>query len=231
MSSSPHTDKVFKDKKIPRNPIKFQIQLNEEQKVAKQTILDNTVTILKGKAGSGKSLLAAQVGLDLLFRNEVERIIITRPMVAPSDEMELGILPGGLSDKMALFTAPVYDNMFRLYSKEKIESFILEGKIQVLPMSMLRGRNFTDCLVIGDEMQNCTDRALEMLLTRICNGTKVILCGDSSQIDLRKKSDSGFSAICNWSKDITGFAVVNLLINHRHPIVDDILKMYSDIRS
>ena len=231
MSSNRHTDQVFTEKKVPKGPIKFQIQLNEEQKEAKQTILDSTVTILKGAAGSGKSLLAAQVGLDLLFRKEVEKIIITRPMVTPNDELELGILPGGLNEKLSGYTAPVYDNMFRLYSKEKIEFLIAEGKIEVIPMSMLRGRNFTNCIVVGDEMQNCTDRALEMILTRICRGTKVILCGDSQQIDLKKKSDSGFEVLCKNSKDIPGFVTITLKTNHRHPIVEDILKMYSDIRS
>lgn len=230
MSSAHHSAPVYKDKKVLKGPIKYNVQLNQEQKDAKQIILNSTITIIKGMAGSGKSLLAAQIGLDLLFRKEVEKIIITRPMVAPSDEMELGILPGGLSDKMALYTAPVFDNLYRVYNKEKIDNCISEGKIEVIPMSMLRGRNFTDCVIIGDEMQNCTDRALEMILTRICSGTKVILCGDASQIDLRKKTDSGFEWLSKNCKDIPGFSVVSLKTNHRHAIVEDILRMYTGIR-
>ena len=80
-------------------------------------------------------------------------------MVASPDEMELGILPGGINEKLSLYTAPVYDNMYRLYHREKIEDLVREGKIEVIPMSMLRGRNFSNTLLIGDEMQNCTDRA------------------------------------------------------------------------
>jgi PhoH-like ATPase len=116
--------------------------------------------------------------------------------------------------------------MYRLYSKEKIETLIRESKIEVIPMSMLRGRNFSNTLLIGDEMQNCTDRALEMLLTRICNGTKVILCGDSAQIDLKDRKQSGFDYLCKHLTMIEGAAVVKLSSNHRHPIIEEIMKIY-----
>jgi phosphate starvation-inducible PhoH-like protein len=132
---------------------------------------------------------------------------------------------------MSLYTAPVYDNMFRLYNKEKIESLVAEGKIEVIPLSMCRGRNFSDVLLICDESQNCTDRALEMLLTRICNGSRVILCGDAAQIDLRNKKDSGFDFLCKHTKDIPGFKVITLKANHRHPIVEEVLKVYADMRN
>lgn len=231
MSSNHHTDPIFKEKRIPKNPIKFNVQLNEEQKEAKSQILDSIISIIKGAAGSGKSLLAAQIGLDMLFKKQVEKIIITRPMIASPDEQELGILPGGKDEKMSLYTASVYDNMFRLYSKEKIESLVAEGKIEVIPISMCRGRNFSGTLVICDEAQNCTDRALEMILTRICHGSKIILCGDSSQIDLRNKKDSGFEFLCKSVKDSKGFRVITLKTNHRHPIVEEILKIYSDVRN
>ena len=231
MASKPHTDEVYNSKRVPKNPIKFNISLNEEQKEAKAVILESTICIIKGKAGSGKSLLAANVALDSLFKREVEKVIVTRPMVSAADEQEIGILPGNLDQKMSLYTAPVYDNMFRLSNKEKIESLVAEGKIEVIPMSMCRGRNFSDAIVIVDEAQNCTDRALEMILTRICNGTKVIICGDSAQIDLKKKADSGFEVLCKHSKDIPNFSVINLKANHRHPIVEYVIDMYSNLRS
>jgi phosphate starvation-inducible PhoH-like protein len=214
------------EKKVIKGDIKFQIPLTEEQKQAKVTILNNVITVLKGPAGSGKSTVAAQVALDLLFKKQIEKVIITRPMVVSSDESELGILPGGINEKLSLYTAPVYDNMYRLYSKNKIEDLLREGKIEVIPMSMLRGRNFSNTLLIGDEMQNCTDRALEMLLTRICNGTKVILCGDSAQIDLRDRKQSGFEYLCKHITNISGAAVIKLTSNHRHPIIEEIIKIY-----
>ena len=219
----------FNDKKKVKGPIKFRIQLNPEQKLAKEAILHSTISVLKGKAGSGKSLLAANIALDLLFRKEIEKIIITRPTVVAGEDV--GFLPGDINEKLAPFTAPVYENMHRLYDKEKIEKCITEGKIEIVPVAFMRGRNFTDCLVVVDESQNLTDNQTELILTRICKGSKLILCGDSSQIDLKHKKDSGFDFICKYMKDVVGFKVITLETNHRHQIVDPILEIYKSFRS
>jgi phosphate starvation-inducible PhoH-like protein len=225
---SPEAQEVFKSKRKPKGPIKFNIQLNEEQKRAKDQILGNVVTVLKGKAGSGKSLLAANVALDLLFSREIEKIIITRPTVVAGQD--IGFLPGDVNEKLAPFTAPVYENMHRLYSKEKIEKCIAEGSIEIVPVSFMRGRNFTDCLVVVDEAQNLTDNQTELLLTRICSGSKMIFCGDGAQIDLKDRKTSGFDVVCKHMKDVPGFEVVTLQKNHRHAIVEHILEVYKDIR-
>jgi phosphate starvation-inducible PhoH-like protein len=225
---TPEAQKIFKDKRKPKGPIKFNISLNEEQKVAKAQILDNTVTILRGKAGSGKSLLAANVALDLLFSKEIEKIIITRPTVVAGQD--IGFLPGDVNEKLAPFTAPVYENMHRLYNKEKIEKCITDGEIEIVPVSFMRGRNFTNCLVVVDEAQNLTDNQTELLLTRICDGSKMIFCGDNAQIDLKDRKTSGFDVVCKHMKDVTGFNVVTLEKNHRHPIVDEILEVYKTFR-
>ena len=225
---SPEAQEVFKSKRKPKGPIKFNVQLNEEQKQAKEKILLNTVTVLKGKAGSGKSLLAANVALDLLFSREIEKIIITRPTVVAGQD--IGFLPGDVNEKLAPFTAPVYENMHRLYAKEKIEKCIAEGEIEIVPVSFMRGRNFTNCLVVIDEAQNLTDNQTELLLTRICNGAKMIFCGDGAQIDLKDRKTSGFDVMCKHMKDIPGFEVVTLIKNHRHAIVEHILEVYKDIR-
>jgi phosphate starvation-inducible PhoH-like protein len=211
---SPEAQEVFKSKRKPKGPIKFNIQLNEEQKKAKDQILSSVVTVLKGKAGSGKSLLAANVALDLLFSREIEKIIITRPTVVAGQD--IGFLPGDVNEKLAPFTAPVYENMHRLYSKEKIEKCIAEGSIEIVPVSFMRGRNFTDCLVVVDEAQNLTDNQTELLLTRICHGSKMIFCGDGAQIDLKDRKTSGFDVVCKHMKDVPGFEVVTLMKNHRH---------------
>ena len=158
---TPEAKKVFQEKRKPKGPIRFNIQLNEEQKRAKEQILYNTVTVLKGKAGSGKSLLAANIALDLLFSREIEKIIITRPTVVAGQD--IGFLPGDVNEKLAPFTAPVYENMHRLYNKEKIEKCIADGEIEIVPVSFMRGRNFTNCLVVIDEAQNLTDTQMELL--------------------------------------------------------------------
>ena len=94
----------------------------------------------------------------------------------------------------------------------------------------MRGRNLTNCCVVVDESQNITQNQMELLLGRICLGTKMILCGDTAQIDLKDRSQSGFHFICTNFKEIEGFSVVTLLTNHRDPIVEPILKIYSDHR-
>jgi phosphate starvation-inducible PhoH-like protein len=226
---TPQAQEVFKAKRKPKGPIKFEIQLNEEQKRAKEKILNNTVTVLKGKAGSGKSLLAANIALDLLFSREIEKIIITRPTVVAGQD--IGFLPGDVNEKLAPFTAPVYENMHRLYNKEKIEKCIAEGEIEIVPVSFMRGRNFTNCLVVIDEAQNLTDTQMELLLTRICHGSKMIFCGDAAQIDLKDRKSSGFDVVCKHMKDVPGFEVITLEKNHRHEIVEFILDVYKNLRA
>jgi phosphate starvation-inducible PhoH-like protein len=216
-------------KRQPKNPIRFQVQLNEEQKEAKQIILNNKITVLKGQAGSGKSLIAAQVALDLLFRREVEKIILTRPAVTSGEE--IGYLPGDKDAKLAPYTAAIYDNMYRLYSKDKIDKEIMEGNIEVIPLAFMRGRNLTNCCVVVDEGQNITAQQMELVLGRICSGTKMVICGDNAQIDLRDKKQSGFNFICTNFKEVPGFAVVTLKTNHRDPIVEQILEIYKQFNS
>lgn len=215
-------------KKNIKNDIKFQVSLNEEQKQAKAIILQNKITVLRGGAGSGKSMVAAQVSLDLLFRREVEKVILTRPAVTSGEE--IGHLPGDKDAKLAPYTAAIYDNMYRLYKKELIDKHILEGHIEVIPLAFMRGRNLSNCCVVVDEGQNITHRQMELLLGRICEGSKMIVCGDTAQIDLKDKRQSGFSFICNNLTAVKDFAVVTLKTNHRDPIVEDILKVYSDHR-
>ena len=118
MASNHHTDEVFAPKRRLKNPIKFQLQLNEEQKQAKALIVENPVVILKGMAGSGKTLVAVQAALDMLFNREVDKIIITRPTVAKE---ELGFLPGDLKEKMDPWLAPIYHNLYMLYGKDKVD--------------------------------------------------------------------------------------------------------------
>ena len=213
-------------KRILKNPIKFQVSLNEEQKEAKAAILRNKITVLRGQAGSGKSMVAAQVALDLLFKKEVEKIILTRPAVTSGEE--IGYLPGDKDAKLAPYTAAIYDNMYRLYSKEKIEKDIDEGKIEVIPLAFMRGRNLTNCCVVVDEGQNITHRQMELLLGRICKGTKMIICGDNAQIDLKDKRASGFLFLCTNFKEVKDFEIITLKTNHRDPIVEDILKIYKE---
>ncbi len=209
----------------PKGPINFKIQLNDEQKEAKSLILENPVTVLRGMAGSGKTLLACQISLDLLFNGEVDKIIITRPTVAKED---IGFLPGDLKEKMDPWLAPIYSNLYMLYDKIKIDKLVLEEVIEILPFPFMRGRTFLNACVIVDEAQNVTGNQMEMVLGRLGIGSKIMICGDTSQIDLKIKKDSGLDFLNTVESRVEGVKVISLKKNHRHPIVPEILSIYKE---
>tara|TARA_R110000803_G_scaffold28330_1_gene65557 strand:- start:632 stop:1345 length:714 start_codon:yes stop_codon:yes gene_type:complete len=225
MSSKNHNDPVFKSKRVPKNPIKFKISLNEEQKESKEKILNNTLTILAGSAGSGKTLLSCQIALDGLFRKQYEKIIITRPTVSKE---EIGFLPGDLKEKMDPWVQPIYQNMFLLYDKAKIEKYIEEGKIEIVPVSFMRGRTFLDSIVIVDEAQNVTHEQMQMIVTRIGLRSKMIICGDDHQVDLKSRRDSGFRFLYTAARKIKNMVGITLKHNHRDPIVEGLIEIYEE---
>jgi len=225
MASKPHTDEVYRPKRIPKNPIKFKLQLNEEQKQAKQVILNNTITLLGGGAGSGKTLLACNVALDGLLRRMYEKIIITRPTVSKE---EIGFLPGDLREKMDPWVQPIYQNFYALYDKVKIEKLISDGKIEIVPVSFMRGRTFLDSMIIVDEAQNVTHEQMEMITSRIGLRSKMMVCGDDHQIDLKKRGDSGFRFLYSAARKIKNLEALTLQTNHRDPIVENLLQYYQD---
>jgi len=225
MNSNHHEDEIFQEKRKPKNPIKFKIELNQEQKEAKSKILENTVTLLAGSAGSGKTLLACQIALEKLFMKEVEKIIITRPTVSKE---EIGFLPGDLREKMDPWVQPIYQNMYALYDRVKIEKHIQEGDIEIVPVSFMRGRTFLDSIVIVDEAQNVTHEQMEMIVTRLGLRSKMIICGDDNQVDLKNKRDSGFRFLYTAAKKIKNLAAISLKTNHRNPIVEDLISYYED---
>lgn len=227
MTSNHHNDEVFVAKRKPKNPIKFNVQLNDEQKEAKQKILDYPITVIKGMAGSGKTLVAAQVALDMLFRGEVEKIIITRPTVSKE---EIGFLPGDLQAKMDPWLAPIYHNLFMLYSEEKIRKEMENSRIEIVPFAFMRGRTFVDSFVIVDEAQNVTHSQMETVIGRLGKGSKMVICGDLAQIDLRDKRETGFSFLSRIEEQVQGFVTCSLQHNHRHDIVAPILKVYKTFR-
>jgi phosphate starvation-inducible PhoH-like protein len=224
---TPEAQDAFKEKRKPKGPIKFKLSLNEEQKEAKDTILNTPVTLIKGMAGSGKTLLACQIALDLVFRKEMEKLIITRPTVAKED---IGFLPGDLKEKMDPWLAPIYANLHMLYDKEKIDKLVQDNIIEIVPFAFMRGRTFPNSFVIVDECQNITHSQTEMILGRLGKGGKMVFCGDISQVDLRSKKDSGISFFTRLEERTTSVKVVTLKKNHRHEAVEDILKIYEEFR-
>jgi PhoH-like ATPase len=214
MASKHHTDDVYRSKRVPKSPIKFQLQLNAEQKEAKQSILDNTITLLAGGAGSGKTLLACNVALDGLFNKQYQKIIITRPTVSKED---IGFLPGDMREKMDPWVQPIYQNFYALYNKEKIEKLIEDGTIEIVPVSFMRGRTFLDSLIIVDEAQNTTIHELKTIITRVGKNSKIVLLGDTDQIDTPyiNKLSNGLSIVIHKFRDRPESAHIELLKGQR----------------
>ena len=225
MASHHHEDQIFQEKRKPKSLIKFKIELNPEQKEAKAKILQNTVTLLAGSAGSGKTLLACQIALEKLFMKECDKIIITRPTVSKE---EIGFLPGDLREKMDPWVQPIYQNMYALYDKTKIEKLISDGAIEIVPVSFMRGRTFLDSIVIVDEAQNVTHEQMQMIVTRIGLRSKMIVCGDDHQVDLKQKKDSGFRFLYSAARKVKNMCAISLKTNHRDPIVEDLINLYTE---
>jgi len=223
----PVTEKLRNSqKRKPKNDIKFNISLNEEQKVAKADILSHTVSLLKGQAGSGKTLLACQIALDMFFNRQIEKIIITRPNVASADE--IGFLPGSMKEKMDPWLAPIYANLYMLYSKQTIDKMVENQEIEIVPFAFVRGRTFVNACVIVDEAQNVNNNQTEMIVGRLGLNSKMIFCGDTSQIDLRNKKESGIDFFKILESRVNDVKVIVLHQNHRHPIVPEILNVYKE---
>ena len=170
--------------------IKFSISLSEEQKLAKTEILNHPFNFIVGKAGSGKTLLAVQVALDLFFKKQINKIIITRPTISTEDN---GFLPGSEREKMEPWLVPIRSNMRKIYNKPEIlEKMEKTEEIELVSLAHFRGRTFDNAVVIVDEFQNLTRSQLSMAIGRLGKESKMIFCGDSYQIDLKDKNYSAY---------------------------------------
>jgi len=211
-----------KEKRQPKGSIKFNISLSEEQKQAKEQILNHAFSFIVGKAGSGKTLLAVQVALDMFFKRQYNKIIITRPTVATEDN---GFLPGTEKEKLEPWLVPIMSNMRKVYNKpEKIQKMVEQEEIELVSLSHFRGRTFDDAVVIVDEFQNLTKSQLRMALGRLGGKSIMIFCGDNQQIDLKDTFNSAIDDVAKISSSDHVFKMV-LEDNHRHKAIDDVLKL------
>jgi phosphate starvation-inducible PhoH-like protein len=212
------------DKKPPKGPVKFSITLSEEQKASKQAILHHPYNFIVGKAGSGKTMLACQVALDMFFKRMINKIIITRPTVSTEDN---GFLPGSEKEKMEPWLVPIRSNMRKVYNKPAIlEKMETDESIELVSLAHFRGRTFENSVVIVDEFQNLTRSQLVMALGRLGKGSTMIFCGDNQQIDLK---DKNYSAIHDMAKIVESEYVYKRVLqdNHRHPAIDEVFEMLS----
>ena len=210
------------NKQPPKGKVRFSISLSEEQKMAKTNILYHPYNFVLGKAGSGKTLLAVQIGLDMFFQRKINQIIITRPTVSNEDN---GYLPGSLDEKMEPWLVPIRSNMRKVYNKPAIlEKMEQDEKIELVSLTHFRGRTFENSIVIVDEYQNLTKSQLGMVLGRLGKGSTMILCGDPQQIDLKFANDSAIHEVPKVKESKYVYSV-NLLDNHRHESLDEILRL------
>ena len=214
-----------KSKTPPKGNVRFSISLSEEQKKAKTQNLNHPFNFIIGKAGSGKTLLACQIGLDMFFKRNVNKIVITRPTVSNEDN---GFLPGSLEEKMEPWLVPIKSNMRKVYNKPAIlDKMISDEKIELVSLSHFRGRTFDNSICIVDEFQNLTKQQLLMVLGRVGKGSTMILCGDPQQIDLKFRNDSAIHEVPKLKGSKWVYDVV-LKDNHRHESLNDILRLLTE---
>jgi phosphate starvation-inducible PhoH-like protein len=179
-----------------------------------------------GPAGTGKTFLAAATAVSALEKEEVSRIVLIRPAVEAGES--LGFLPGDLAQKIDPYLRPLYDSLYEMLGIEKINSLIAKGVIEIAPLAYMRGRTLNDSFVILDEGQNTTKEQMKMFLTRIGFGSKAVITGDITQVDLPKKHQSGLRHAITLLRDIkdirfTFFTSKDVV---RHPIVQSIIEAY-----
>ena len=193
-------------------------------------IQENDVTFGLGPAGTGKTYLAMAVGLHMLKKRAIHRIILTRPAVEAGEA--LGFLPGDLKEKVAPYLRPLYDAINDMLDPEEAQRYLDEGIIEIAPLAFMRGRTLSRSFVILDEAQNTTREQMFMTLTRLGEESKIVVTGDSSQVDLKPGVRSGLHEAEHALANVEGIS-----FNHfspsdivRHPIVEHIVRAYEKFR-
>jgi phosphate starvation-inducible PhoH-like protein len=217
---------------LPAKKQRVSIQArNANQKLYLSKLYEEATSIVLaiGPAGTGKAMLAVQFGIKLFQEGKVDRIVVTRPAVSVDED--LGFLPGDLNEKMAPWTRPIFDVLGEYYQKKEIASMLEEGTIEISPLAYMRGRTFKNAYIVADEMQNATVNQMKMLLTRLGEGSKMVVTGDLAQAD--RLSDNGLIDFCNLLEqkeylehiDIIRFDNKDI---ERHNAVKEVLAVYGE---
>ena len=198
----------------------------EGQKYYVDSIRKNTITFGIGPAGTGKTFLAVALAAFYLKNRNVDKIILTRPAVEAGER--LGFLPGELQDKVDPYLRPLYDALHEMFGIEQVQRFMERGTIEVAPLAYMRGRTLENAFVILDEAQNTTAEQMKMFLTRLGFGSKMIVNGDTSQIDLPRNVKSGLIDAQEKLKNISQIDFVHFSAKDvvRHPVVAEIIRAY-----
>jgi phosphate starvation-inducible PhoH-like protein len=202
---------------------------NQKLYLSKLYSESTSIVLAIGPAGTGKTMLAVQFGVKLFQEGKVDKIIVTRPAVSVDED--LGFLPGDLNEKMAPWTRPIFDVLGEYYQTKEIAKMLEEGVIEISPLAYMRGRTFKNAYIVADEMQNATVNQMKMLLTRLGEGSKMVVTGDLAQAD--RLSDNGLIDFCNLLNkqeylehiDIIQFDAQDI---ERHNAVKEVLAVYGE---
>ena len=199
----------------------------EGQKGYYKSVIENDIVFVIGPAWTGKTFQAVACAVSALKNNEVEKIIITRPVVEAGEN--LGFLPGDLKEKVDPYLTPLYDALNKMLSKDKLKNYMNNNQIEIAPLAYMRGRTLHNSFIILDEAQNSTQMQMKMFLTRIGVTSKAIITGDVTQIDLLNNQNSGLLDARKILKKIKGICFVELDESDvvRHRLVKDIIKAYN----
>jgi phosphate starvation-inducible PhoH-like protein len=191
-------------------------------------IVEHDITFGIGPAGTGKTYLAVACAVDALERDAVKRIVLTRPAVEAGER--LGFLPGDLAQKVDPYLRPLYDALYDLLGYDKTQKMFEKQVIEIAPLAYMRGRTLNHAFIILDEAQNTTPEQMKMFLTRIGFGSKAVITGDVTQIDLQRNQKSGLVDACQVLKDVRGiaFAQFSSVDVVRHPLVGRIVDAYEE---
>ncbi len=197
---------------------------NQSRYVA--NILRHDVTFGIGPAGTGKTYLAVACAVDALEKNQVRRIVLTRPAVEAGEK--LGFLPGDLAQKVDPYLRPLYDALFDMLGFEKVEKYLERGTIEIAPLAYMRGRTLSDAFIILDESQNTTVEQMKMFLTRIGFNSKAVITGDVTQVDLPRGTYSGLKHAIDVLSDVDALSFNYFVAKDvvRHPVVQKIVIAY-----
>lgn len=200
----------------------------QAQKAMVAAYAENDLIFATGPAGTGKTYIAIALAVRALKNREIRRIILTRPAVEAGER--LGFLPGDLKEKLDPYLQPLYDALQDMIPPKKLQDFLADGTIQIAPLAYMRGRTLSSAVAILDEAQNTNLGQLKMFLTRMGQGSKFIVTGDSSQIDLPNKADSGLQKGIAILDGVAGIADIRFSEADivRHPLVSKIVKAFKN---
>ena len=192
-----------------------------------KAIDSNDLTFITGPAGTGKTFLSIVYAMSFFKKQKFEKITLCRPAVEAGEN--LGFLPGDLKEKIDPYLAPLYDSLEKIIPKENLNSLLSDKKIEIMPLAYMRGRTLENCFLILDEAQNTTNMQMKMFLTRLGVGSKAVITGDTTQIDLKNKTDSGLDKAMEILKNIKGIGFVKMddMDIMRHQLVKKIVKAYT----